>query len=111
MNFDNYQAECRLTAIYPQERGVEYTALGLASEAGEVAGKVKKQLRDGHTWSGEQREEVRQLIGKEIGDVLWYAAELCSQYGLSLGDVAQGNLDKLRSRAQRNQLRGDGDSR
>ena len=111
MHVDEYQRRCRATAIYPRERGPEYVALGLTSEAGEVAGKIKKQIRDGHAWSGEQREEARQFILKEVGDVLWYCAELCSLYGVSLSDVMTANLDKLASRSARGTIAGDGDAR
>lgn len=111
MRFDDYQRLARTTAIYPAERGVEYVALGLASEAGEVAGKIKKQIRDGANWTGEQREEHRRAILAELGDVLWYAAELASNYGVSLGEVAEANIAKLQSRQARNVLSGSGDTR
>lgn len=111
LTLNTYQSRAHVTAIYPQERAVEYIALGLASEAGEVAGKIKKQIRDGKNWSGEQREDHRYHIAAELGDVMWYIAELCTQYDLLLEDIAQHNLDKLASRAQRNVIGGSGDTR
>lgn len=110
---DSYQNATVSTAIYagagtPSIAAVVYTALGLASEAGEVAGKVKKALRDeGGTISAARREAI---LG-EVGDVLWYAARLADDLDASLGDVMEANLDKLASRNTRNALMGDGDNR
>lgn len=111
MDANDYQVIAHATAIYPHERGAEYLALGLASEAGEVAGKIKKQLRDGQHWNGEQREEHRQAILAEAGDVAWYLAELCTHYNMPFGALLQGNLDKLASRKARGTLQGSGDTR
>lgn len=111
MKFDDYQIEAHKMAIYPHERGPEYLALGLASEAGEVAGKIKKQIRDGQHWTGEQREEHRRKILDEAGDVLWYLAELCTHYDHSLEALAQQNILKLTSRQQRGVIGGSGDNR
>lgn len=111
LSFNDYQRLAHDTAIYPAERAVEYVALGLASEAGEVAGKIKKQIRDGREWNGAQRADHRYAIVSELGDILWYIAELCSIYNIPLEDVAQHNVDKLQSRAQRGALRGSGDTR
>lgn len=108
---DDYQQRAHATAIYPKERAPEYIALGLVSEAGEIAGKIKKQIRDGHAWTGEQREEARRYVLAEVGDVLWYCAELCTLYGIGLGDVMDANLSKLGDRAARGALAGDGDNR
>jgi NTP pyrophosphatase (non-canonical NTP hydrolase) len=80
----------------------------LVSEAGEVAGKVKKVLRDD---KGQFLPEKRQEIAKEIGDVLWYIAALCTDLNVDMEAVAQGNLDKLNSRLARGVLGGSGDNR
>lgn len=85
-----------------------YVTLGLAGEAGEVAGKVKKILRDN---SGEISDEVRRKLAKELGDILWYVAELCTFLDLDMGDVATGNITKLKNRQERGTLQGDGDER
>ncbi|MFN7883114.1 MAG: nucleoside triphosphate pyrophosphohydrolase family protein [bacterium] len=111
MSANDYQAKCREFAIYPNERAVEYLALGLASEAGEVAGKIKKQIRDGRNWTGEQREDHRQHILAEMGDVCFYLAELCSHYGVGFGEVMSGNIAKLESRRDRGVIGGSGDKR
>lgn len=109
MEFDDYQKQSRRTAGYPEfgARWV-YPALGLASEAGEVAGKVKKVIRDA---GGEMNEETKQAIQSEIGDVLWYCAQICTDLDLSLGEAAEGNLAKIFSRQDRGKLGGSGDKR
>ncbi len=82
--------------------------LGLANEVGEVAGKIKKIFRDR---GGEITDADRRALMLELGDVLWYLAELCTRLGIALDDVAAANLEKLRGRAERGTLRGDGDER
>ena len=111
VTMDGYQNAARSYAIYPEQRGIEYTVLGLTSEAGEVAGKVKKQIRDGSKWTGEQMEDHRQAVIDELGDVLWYAAELAHQLNITLGEVAARNIWKLAGREKRGTLRGSGDKR
>lgn len=101
INFNEYQEAARKTAIYDNNL---YPVLGLAEEAGEVAGKVAKSLRDKTLVS----EDV---LTKELGDVLWMVAAICSDSGISLGEVAQRNLDKLASRQIRGTLSGAGDER
>ena len=109
MEFDFYQQRTGETAVYPNVgSNFIYTTLGLSGEAGEVAEKVKKIVRDR---GGVPTEEDREAIAKELGDVLWYVAQLCSELGLSMDDVALGNLAKLASRQQRGVLQGSGDNR
>ena len=103
MTFDEYQKQAVTTAIYNIEHQVTYPAMGLANEAGEVLGKVKKIIRDG--------VYDRAEIAKEVGDVLWYAAALCRDLDVSMGEVAQMNLDKLKDRQERGVLTGNGDNR
>ncbi|MFA6252004.1 MAG: nucleoside triphosphate pyrophosphohydrolase family protein [Candidatus Paceibacterota bacterium] len=109
MTFQEYQEEARKTAIYPNlGDNFIYPTLGLVGEAGEVAEKIKKVIRDDdYKISDEKRAE----IVKEVGDVLWYIANLSAELGISLEDVASGNLEKLKSRQQRNELKGSGDNR
>lgn len=109
MNFNEYQKESRKTALYPSVGGnYVYPTLGLAGEAGEVAEKIKKVIRDdGGEVSGEKKREIK----KELGDVLWYVAQIASELGLSLEDIAETNLEKLFSRKERGTLHGSGDSR
>lgn len=101
--FDLFQDECRKTAIYAKRDGVMYTALGLASEAGEYAGKVKKGIRDG------QFDD--QAAAAELGDVLWYVAMAAHELGYGLHEIANGVLAKLKDRANRDVIKGSGDNR
>jgi NTP pyrophosphatase (non-canonical NTP hydrolase) len=78
--------------------------LGLVGEAGEVAEKIKKQLRD-------DTEVASEEIQRELGDVLFYVAALSNLYGSNLEAVAKMNLDKLNDRQKRGVLKGEGDSR
>lgn len=109
MNFDEYQAKARSTAIYPVQYQIIYPALGISGETGEVAELVKKWIRDerSHNMSDERREKI--IL--ELGDILWYMANLCSDLDVSLADVARKNQEKLESRRIRNVLQGDGDER
>ena len=108
MEFDDYQRAARRTAIYADRHRVVYPALGLASEAGEVAGKIKKVLRD---QGGDFGNAPLAALKDELGDVLWYVAVLAADLGLSLDEIAAHNLDKLASRRQRGRIGGAGDER
>jgi NTP pyrophosphatase (non-canonical NTP hydrolase) len=108
MNFNKYQEESSKTRKVKYEPGYIYTALGLAGEAGEVAEKVKKIIRDNAVVLSEERRED---LKKELGDVLWYIAQLSQDLGFDLEDIAKSNLNKLKSRMERNQIQGDGDNR
>lgn len=109
ISFGEYQAAALKTAIYPN-RGNNwiYPALGLVSEAGEVADKFKKIIRDK---DGVISEEDKLALSKELGDVMWYVAVLAEELGLQLDDVAISNLAKLASRKIRDKLSGSGDDR
>lgn len=109
MTFQEYQDESRKTAIYPdKDNNFIYPTLGLAGEAGEVAEKIKKVIRDGN---GIVSDEKREEIIKELGDVMWYVANLSTELKISLEDVVLKNIEKLQSRQQRNELHGSGDNR
>lgn len=108
MEFKTYQDGAKTTAVYPESARLIYPTLGLCGEAGEVSEKIKKIIRDGN---GEVTEEKRTEILKEIGDVLWYIAALCSDLDVDMGEVAQANLDKLFSRKERGVIHGNGDNR
>ena len=107
-SFDDYQQSASTTAKYPPERGLEYCALGLASEAGEVAGKLKKAIRDEGGVISDERKA--QLIS-ELGDVLWYAAMFALELDVPLSRVVEENLAKLSDRSARGVIWGDGDKR
>jgi len=106
--FDGYQAFTPTVAVYPDKDtgskgALAYCALGLAGEAGETVDKIKKYIRD----------DKLDLVGieKELGDVMWYVAQLANELGLTLQDIIEVNVDKLTSRQERNQLHGSGDNR
>jgi NTP pyrophosphatase (non-canonical NTP hydrolase) len=109
MRISEYQELSRRTATYPGAgENIVYPTLGLAGEAGEVAEKVKKLMRDD---AGVMSDERRDALAGELGDVLWYVAQVATEAGLDLDEIAQGNLDKLLSRQQRGVLSGSGDRR
>ena len=109
MDLRTYQERSRQTALYPQVgHNPIYPTLGLCGEAGEVADKIKKVLRDrGGVFDAQIRDDLR----LERGDVLWYVAQLASELNLDLEDIAAANLAKLASRADRNVIGGSGDRR
>jgi NTP pyrophosphatase (non-canonical NTP hydrolase) len=114
--FDNYtlnayQADTAETAIYRDK--IIYPALGLANEAGEVCGALKKIMRDEHV-SVEGfalTDKQRLTVAAELGDVLWYIAALSRDLNISLNDVAKMNIEKLADRKERGVLGGSGDNR
>lgn len=108
LTMDFYQKKAVATAIYGEGNAVTYPALGLANEAGEVLGKIKKVLRDKE---GIFNEENNKEIGDEIGDVLWYIAALCRDLNLNMGQIAFNNLLKLADRQARGVIHGSGDKR
>ncbi len=109
MKFKDYQERAQDTAHYPNVgENYMYVALGLAGEAGEIANKIKKIERD---FGGVITDEVREMVQAELGDLLWYTAQLSSELGLDLEAVAIQNLAKLADRKERGVLQGGGDER
>jgi NTP pyrophosphatase (non-canonical NTP hydrolase) len=109
MDFEEYQKKSRVTAKYPDiDNNYVYPTLGLSGEAGEVAEKIKKVIRDK---GGIIDAETKEMIQKELGDVLWYVAQLATELDLSLNDVAEKNIEKLYSRLERGKINGSGDNR
>lgn len=104
----DYQKWSKSTAIYKPEGAIPYLTLGLVGEAGEVANKVKKVLRDNDSI---MTPEVVEKIGDEIGDTMWYVARLLDELGLDIREVLQKNHDKLEDRKARNVIQGSGDKR
>lgn len=94
--------------VVVKDSNLAYYALGLCDESGEVAGKIKKLYRD---HNGQLTEEYKKEIEKELGDVVWYLSQICTKLGVSFEEVAQMNLDKLKSRMDRGKITGDGDNR
>lgn len=109
MNFEDYQKKSRKTAIYPGAgKNFYYPTLGLIGEAGEVANKIKKIMRDKND---ELDAVTREAVKGELGDVLWYVAQLATELNLSLSEIAEANIEKLYSRMERGKLGGEGDNR
>jgi len=107
-DFNAYQRMASTTAIYPEEHRILYPALGLAGEAGEVANKVKKLIRDGPEG---RPDDWREQIASEIGDVLWYCASLATDLNLTLAMIASQNEKKLSMRKKAGTIGGSGDTR
>lgn len=108
-SFKTYQIESRKTwNVIDMNHPIAYPTLGLVNEAGEVAGKVKKIFRDRN---GIISDADRLALKKELGDVLWYLTQICTELGLSLEEVAEANIEKLFSRLERGTIQGDGDER
>lgn len=103
---DNYLEFTRLTAKYPPEQAIEYTVLGLVSEAGEVAGKLKKFIRDGTEF-----EDLQKDMAKELGDCLWYIFRCADEFGLEPASLFTGNVQKLQKRVYNDTISGSGDNR
>ena len=107
-DLDMYQKVALTTAIYPREQAIIYPTLGLTGEAGEVANKVKKIIRDG---SNKNDDRMVSEIKSEIGDCLWYIAVLADDIGCKLSDIANINLIKLANRKEKGTIHGSGDKR
>ena len=110
MDISYYQVKAHSTSLNAEALGSKwlYPILGIGGEAGEIVEKVKKLFRDKN---GVIDDEFKEALKKEIGDVLWYLAETCTQLDMSLEEVAGMNLDKLASRKARNVQHGSGDNR
>lgn len=109
MELSDYQSRSRSTAVYPHAGdNLLYPTLGLCGEAGEVAEKIKKMVRDD---AGVLTGERRAALAKELGDVLWYLAQIATEADLELDAIAEANIEKLSSRQRRNVLQGSGDDR
>lgn len=110
MNFDEYQQAALKTLLKTDDdfKDLLHGVLGLNGEAGEVAEKLKKIIRDKNSVVS---DEDKQELKKELGDVLWYVAVVAELLGLSFNDVAQANIQKLADRQKRGQLQGSGDNR
>ena len=107
-DLDMYQQVAKQTAIYPREQAIIYPTFGLTGEAGEVANKVKKIIRDD---GNKINEGLVQEISAEIGDCLWYISVLADDIGIKLSDIANANLIKLANRKEKGTIHGSGDKR
>jgi len=113
MDFSTYQSESRKNTVYPDiGNNFIFPTLGLVGEAGEIAEKVKKLIRDKNTNTPDMvRADDKTEIAKELGDVLWYLSQLATEFGIELDTIAALNLDKIQSRRERDQVKGNGDNR
>lgn len=124
MNASEYQGKAHGFASYGDN--AMYPVLGLAEEAGEVCGKIAKFIRKNMGFQpatvyrddqsitdywNEKNEQFRKDLSKELGDVMWMVAELCTVYGLDLGEVMAENIEKLEDRLNRGVIVGEGDNR
>lgn len=114
MTFNEYQKKSRKTALYTNidkeviGSHILYPTLGLAGETGEFVEKIKKIIRNKN---GVFDEEDKESLKGELGDILWYIAQLATDLGLELDDIAKSNLDKVLSRLERNAINSEGDNR
>ncbi len=106
MEFNDFQRQCEKTAVYPREAAISYCVLGLTSEAGEVAGKMKKYIRGDYGY-----DAMMLSVRSELGDVLWYVAMLAKEIGVPLESIAKSVLVKLENRQEAGTIRGSGDNR
>ena len=108
-DFNKYQKECRKTAIYPKiGKNFIYPTIGLVGEAGEIANKVKKVIRDDNSkLNNKNREE----LAYELGDIMWYVAQLSTELNIKLSKVVEMNIEKLTQRMKKNTVHGSGDHR
>ena len=108
LTFSDYQHIAKSFALYPEKHKLTYPTLGLNGEAGEVAEKVKKIIRDS---GGVVSPAIKLSLQRELGDVLWYLSQVATDLDIDLGETANGNLAKLADRASRNAISGSGDDR
>jgi len=102
-----YEDIVRLTKVYPDSAKYIYASLGLASEAGEVAGKIKKFVRGDF----DDIATIKSALIDELGDVLWYVSALAIELDTSLEEIQTRNQEKLLLRLEKNTIKGDGDNR
>jgi len=108
MKLNEYQVRASATAQYGDGNAINYPILGLVGEAGELANKYKKVLRDD---GGILHPDKRKAMADELGDVLWYVAALARDLGEDLESIATKNLEKLYDRKARGVISGSGDER
>ena len=111
MTLNEYQKQASKTAVYPELYAFPYLATGLASEAGEVAGLISKGIRGDNGGAVPNYEPVHYELVKELGDVLWFVAQMATELEVDLEFIAETNVRKLASRVERGKIQGSGDDR
>lgn len=109
MRNEDYQKATQEFALYPKKDAIDYLVLGLASEAGEVAGKLSKLLRGDFT--EDQHQQWAEEMDKEMSDCLWFISQYCNETETSIGALMELNINKLRDRKNRGVIKGSGDNR
>lgn len=110
MNFNDYQTKALRTNLANKDflKELMQQVLGLADESGEVLAIFKKWIRD---QDADPSQLNREMVKKEMGDILWYIAVIAHDLGIKMDDLAKANIEKLASRLERGTLRGSGDER
>ena len=111
MDLNQYQEAACKTAIFPTDNSLLYLTLGLCGEAGEVAEKIKKHIRDSGSLQNTYPLHYKEALVRELGDVLWYLANLAKELNVNLDYVAKINIEKIQKRMENNTLKGEGDDR
>jgi NTP pyrophosphatase (non-canonical NTP hydrolase) len=107
MEMNEYQKLAINEAFY-EKRDIVYSSLGIAGESGEIVDHVKKMLRDDNNILTNERKEI---LKKELGDVLWYVASMADTLGFTLEEIGKTNINKIKDRKKRGTYRGSGDNR
>lgn len=119
MTLNEYQ-ETAMKTCMPSCNNIAYMLTGLNAEVGEVNDKFAKAIRKEQiaitrnnlaTWADRTPEDWKTNLQKELGDIMWFLAGICTVMGWQLGDIALQNIDKLQSRKQRGVIDGNGDNR
>ena len=107
MNIKEYAYAAKEFDIHPEDSAGDFAvAFGLASECGEVMGKISKAIRDG--W---ELDQFKKMVSYELGDMFWYACILMLRAGIDPDEVLQDNIVKLADRKKRGKIQGSGDTR
>lgn len=103
MTLDEYQSAAQSFNIVPDDARGEHAIMGLVEEVGELAGLRKRNVR------GDLQQNYSQKVKHELGDILWYLADVAAVYGFTLEEIAQANISKLTARASAGTIKGSGD--
>tara|TARA_R100000329_G_scaffold135006_1_gene115211 strand:+ start:234 stop:569 length:336 start_codon:yes stop_codon:yes gene_type:complete len=111
MDLDQYQEVASNYAMFPSDTSLMYLTLGLCGESGEVAEKIKKYVRENGPLQNTYPIQYKEALIRELGDVLWYLANLAKALNVPLNYVATKNIEKIQKRLENNTIKGEGDDR